>query len=173
MKTYILKYGLIYGLALTIGFYLSYLIIGNSSDNYTKSEIVGYSVMILSSLSIFFATRAYKDATSTKQMTFWNGAQIGGSVSFIGAFMFAVYNWLFVNVLEPDFIATYIQYTEQQIRSSGESLETINLQLQELNEYAQMMESEWFYLFVMFMTVFMIGLFFTLASSAILRDKQQ
>lgn len=170
MRNVIIRFGCYYGLALIVGFALSYLLIGTSPENFTKSEIAGYSVMVLSSISIYFATKQYKTNKDGQPMLFSDGLKVGLGVSAIGSMFFAFYNWLFVNILEPGFMQTYLQYSEQQIRNSGEDAATIEMQLQELASYSELMNSQLFYLFVMFMTVFVIGVLFTLVTAVAMKD---
>lgn len=166
----IVRYGCYYGIALIIGFGLSYLLIGTSTENFTKSEIAGYSVMVLSSISIYFATKQFKANKDGQPMLLSEGLRVGISVSVIGSAFFAFYNWIYVNILEPDFLQTYMQYSEQKIRESGEDAATINTQLQELANYSELMTSQWFFLFVMFMTIFLIGALFTIVTAFAMKD---
>lgn len=171
MGNLVVRYGCYYGLALMVGFGLSYILIGTSPENFTKSEIAGYSVMVLSSISIYFATKQYKVNKEGQPMLFSDGLKVGFGVSAIGGLFFALYNWLYVNVLEPGFLQTYLQYSEQQIRESGEDAATIDRQLQELASYSDLMNSQLFYLFVMFMTVFLIGVLFTLVTAIAMKEQ--
>lgn len=169
MLTTIQKYGLYYALTLVLGFYLSHLVLGTSPDNYTKGEIVGYSVMILSSITIYFATKAYRESTHDGKLSFWSGVKLGSGISVIGAFGFGLYNGIYIKWIHPEFIDEYIGYTEVQIRNSGLEQAVLEKQLAELDSYAQMMDSTLFYMFVMFATVLVIGFLFTLVTAAALK----
>lgn len=170
MNKAITQFGLIYGGCLVLGFYLSYLILGSEPENYTKGEIVGYSVMILSSITIYFALRQYKTERVGQPLSFWRGFGLGAGVSFIGGLIFALYNVFYINYLHPEFIDEYIAYSAQNILSSGTDAQQVQQQLAELQDYARLMESDAFYAFVMFMTVFVIGLLFSLVTAIATKD---
>jgi hypothetical protein len=56
----IIRFGSLYGLALVIGFYAPLLALGTTPDNFTMGEIVGYTVMFISSLAIIMGIKDYK-----------------------------------------------------------------------------------------------------------------
>ncbi|GAC16094.1 DUF4199 domain-containing protein [Aliiglaciecola lipolytica] len=170
MKTYIIRYGVIYGLVLLIGFFISYLILGTAPENFAKSEVIGYSVMILSSISIYFATKQYKQSLGGKPMRFFQGLKIGSGVSMIGGLFFGLYNWVYIRWLQPDFLNQYLAYSEQQIRQSGAEQAVIERQLGELATYSELLQNEFLYLLIMFMTVFVIGMAFSIVTAATLKD---
>jgi uncharacterized membrane protein (DUF485 family) len=56
----IIRFGSLYGLVLVIGFYAPLLALGTTPDNFTMGEIVGYTVMFISSLAIITGIKDYK-----------------------------------------------------------------------------------------------------------------
>ena len=170
MTPTILRFGLLFGMALAIGFFASYLLVGTAPENYGKSEIVGYSVMIISSIAVFFAVKEFRDQRNGGQLTFLQGIGIGTSVSAIAGLCFALYNWVYITWLQPGFLKEYQAYSEQQIRQSGQSAEVIEQQLAELAQFSALMDTGIGYLAVMFATVFFIGLLFTLVTAATLKS---
>ena len=44
----IIRFCLLYGLALVMGFYVSHLVLGTTPDHFAISKMVGYSVMYIS-----------------------------------------------------------------------------------------------------------------------------
>lgn len=164
----ILRYGLYYGLCLGAGFYLSYLLLGTSSDNYGKSEVVGYSVMVFSSITIYLAMKHYRDNVNEGYLNFTGGLKIGLGMSVIGGLAFALYNWLYLNFIHPTFMDEYYVFHSEQIRNSGESEAAIEQQLLELTKAQEMMLDGGF-LPIMFLTVFFIGTLFTLVTAAALK----
>ncbi|GAC17426.1 DUF4199 domain-containing protein [Paraglaciecola arctica] len=169
----IIRFGLIYGLALGIGFYVSHLVLGTNADNFTKGEIVGYSVMIISSLAVVMGIKEYKQKRAPAPLGFMGALGVGLGISLIAANMFALYNWLYLEFINPTFTATYIQYSEQQILSSGLEPIVIEQQLEELAHYADLMSNNFTQSMLMFATVFIIGLLFSLVSALALRTPRK
>lgn len=169
MVSVIGRFGLIYVLILASCFYLSFVVLEDTPENYDIGEIVGYSIMLLASITIFFAIKEFKEKHNNGQLGFLDGLKIGTMLSTIGGIGFGVYNWIYLTWLNPNFTTEYMAYSEQQIRSSGLSEQEINTQLAELAQYSELIQSDWFNVFLMFMTVFIIGLLFTLVSAAALK----
>jgi uncharacterized membrane protein (DUF373 family) len=56
----IIRFGLLYGFALVIGFVVSHLILVTDSNNFTAIKIVGVGVMIISLLALIMNIKEYK-----------------------------------------------------------------------------------------------------------------
>jgi hypothetical protein len=56
----IIRFGLLYGFALVIGFVVSHLILVTDSNNFTAIKIVGVGVMIISLLALIMDIKEYK-----------------------------------------------------------------------------------------------------------------
>jgi hypothetical protein len=169
----IIRFGLLYGLALGVSFYVSHLILGTSPDNFTVGEIVGYSVMIISSLAVAMGIKEYKQNRAPAPLGFMGGLGVGLGISLIASHIFALYNWLYLEFINPTFTATYIQYSEQKIRSSGLEPIVIEQQLKELVHYADLMSNNFTQSMVMFATVFIMGLLVSLFSALALRTPRK
>lgn len=169
----IIRFGLLYGLALVISFYVSHLILGTNPDNFTIGEIVGYSVMIISSLAVVMGIKEYKHKLAPRPLGFLGALGVGLGISLIAANIFALYNWLYLEFINPTFTATYVQYTEQQIRLSGLEAAVVKQQLEELAHYADLMSNNFTQSMVMFVTVFIIGLLFSFVSAIALRTPRE
>jgi hypothetical protein len=68
----IIRFGSLYGLVLVIGFYAPLLALGTTPDNFTMGEIVGYTVMFISSLAIITGIKDYKKALIICDFSFFH-----------------------------------------------------------------------------------------------------
>lgn len=102
-----------------IGFYASLLALGITSDYFTMGEIVGYSVMIISSLAVVMVIIDYKKKRAPAPLGFMGALGVDLGNSLIAAHIFALYNWFYSVFIYPTFTATYLQYSKQKINSSG------------------------------------------------------
>ena len=172
MQNITLRYGLYYAVILCLGFVASYLIFGTDSENYSKSEVLGYSIMLFASVIILFAVRAAKQ-NSNNQLSFSKGLGIGLGVSAIGSLAFAAYNWAYVKWLHPEFISEYMAYQKQLVLNSGLSESVIEQQLTELAAYSDIMDNPFMMAAIMFVTVFAIGVLFSLVAAVAFRNKSE
>ncbi len=164
MRTHIFRYGFFYALALCLGFVFSYIVFGNDPENYSKSELLGYSIMLFTSVIVVLAVRATKLAQNG-ELTFFSGLSVGLGVSALGAMAFAIYNWVYVTWLHPEFLSEYITYHESKIRQSGLTDAVVEQKLGELAAYADIMSSSAVMASIMFATVFVIGALFALCAA--------
>ena len=169
----IIRFGLLYGLALVIGFYASHLALGTSPDSFSVFEIVGYSVMLISSLAVIMGIKDFKQKRLPAPLGFMGALGVGLGISLIAAHIFALYNWFYLVFINPTFTATYIQYSEQKINSSGLDPRIIEQQLAKLADYADLMSNNFTQSMVMFVTVFVIGLLFSVVSAVALRTPRK
>ncbi|MDO6428792.1 DUF4199 domain-containing protein [Thalassotalea sp. 1_MG-2023] len=157
MKKLIMKYGLIAGVVVVCIPFIGSLVMGSDPSTYQMGEIIGYSTMIFSLLTIFLAVKEYKvqcnEVVSFKQIFL-----LGIGITFIAAFMFGVYNVLYATVIEPDFMNNYFNYYIENIRNSGATEEVINQQIAQLEQEKSFFMNPLVNFSVMFASVFMIGL---------------
>jgi H+/gluconate symporter-like permease len=163
-----LKYGLIGGAILVIGFLIPYFIWGEPTD-YTMGEIIGYTGMILSMITVFFAIKSYRDKFSGGKISFLKAFGVGAYVSIIAGIIFGIYSFILYAYVMPEFIDKYYSYGIDQIKKSDVPQEEKERKLKEIEEYPAWMKSPVFNGFLMCITVFAIGLFITLISAAILK----
>lgn len=169
MKTSIIKYGLVFGVSLLLGFIASEWILGDSPDNFSISEVVGYTIMLVCAIAVIYGIKDFKESHNDGALSFKQGCLVGTGISGIAGLAFGIYMMVYLKWLNPEFTQTYMQYSEEQIRNSAQSEEIKHQQLAELASYADFMSNDFLQSLVMFFTVFLIGFLFTLVSSAAMK----
>jgi hypothetical protein len=138
---------------------------------FDHAEVVGYTVIVLSFLLVFFGIRAYRDQAGNGQITFAKGFAVGISITLISCICYVV-TWeiLYFTVLH-DFMDKYAAYMIEKLKASGASPATVQAQLQQLKQYKEQYENPLFNAAVTFIEPFPVGLVITLISAAVLRRK--
>lgn len=170
MKSNILKYGLIAGTIIVLIPVITGLIIGYGPDTFKTGEIIGYSTMILSLMMIFLAVREYQKRHPDEVVGFAKIVGIGAGISFIAGFMFGVYNVIYVTYIHPEFMQEYYQYYLANIQNSGAPQAEIDAQIAKLEQEKALFMNTTFNFFVMFLTVFVIGLVVSIISGLFQRE---
>lgn len=114
------------------------------------SEVLGYATILIALSFVFFGIKHYRDKENDGLVSFGKALTIGILISLLAAVAFAIIDYLYTAVINPDFIAEYVERT-------GET------------EYAD--ASSLFLAFFMFATVFIIGFIISLLSALILQRK--
>jgi hypothetical protein len=167
MKRTILTFGLISGgfsslmMVATVPF--------EHKIGFDHAEFVGYTLIVLSFLLVFFGIRSYRENLGNGQITFGKGFAVGICITLISC-IFYVLTWeiLYFTILH-DFMDKYGAYMIEKLRASGANADMIAAQIQELKRYKQLYENPLFNAAVTFIEPFPVGLGITLISAAILR----
>lgn len=168
MKKTVLKYG-IYGALVICVLFLTKFFLGKDLSFKTQ-EWLGYGSIVISLLFIFFGIKHYRDRENNGVVGFGKALKIGLLISIIVSLAFGLLNIVYVEIINPDFMTEYYAYMVDQVKENftGAELET---KLQEMQDQKEMFSNLGFSTFIMFMTVFMIGLIMSLLSSLILQRK--
>jgi len=173
MGNNIIKYGLIAG-GVIVGIpVISGWIIGYGPETFKIGEIIGYSTMILSLLIIFLAVNDYQKMHPNEVLSFGRIFLIGLGISAIAGIMFGIYNLVYVYYIAPDFMEQYYGYYIENIRNSGAPAAEIDQQIAQLEQEKEFFMSPVVNFFVMFATVFMIGLIVSVVSGLFQKSKIQ
>lgn len=175
MKNNIIKFGLMAGTVIVLIPVITGWLIGYGPETFKIGEIIGYSTMILSLLLIFVAVREYQKTHPDEQLSFGKVFLIGTGISAVAGVMFGIYNLVYVYYIAPDFMEQYYGYYIENIRNSGAPEEHIAAQISELEQEKALFMSPLVSFFMMFASVFMIGLIVSVISGLFQtqRDKGQ
>ena len=140
---------------------------------FDKGEYVGYTIIVLSFLLVFFGIRSYRDNVGNGQITFTKGFAVGISITLISCICYVV-TWevLYFTVLHG-FMDKYGAYMVEKLKASGASPAAIQAQLQQVKKYKELYDNPLINAAMTFIEPFPIGLVITLISAAVLRKKAQ
>ena len=140
---------------------------------FDKGYFVGYTVIVLSLLLVFFGIRSYRDNVAGGQITFAKGFAVGISITVISCLCYVI-TWevLYYNFL-PDFVDKYGAYLVAKAKASGASAQALQAQLQEVQKMKAWYANPLINALLTFIEPFPVGLVFTLVSAVILRKKPQ
>ena len=140
---------------------------------FDKGEFIGYTIIVLSFLLVFFGIRSYRDNVSGGRITFAKAFAVGISITLISCVCYVV-TWevLYFHFL-PGFMDKYTAYTVQKLNASGASPAVVQAQVQQLKKYKEMYDNPLVNAAITFVEPFPIGLVITLISAAVLRRKPQ
>jgi hypothetical protein len=167
MKKAVLTFGLISG-AMSAAMMLVTLPFVDKIG-FEKGEILGYTVMVLSALMVFFGVRSYRENAGGGRLTFGRGFAVGILITLISSACY-VATWEIVYYkLMPDFADKYAAHMVERAKASGASQQKIDESVRQAKQFKQMYDNPAINVGITFMEVFPVGLAVTLVSAGILR----
>jgi hypothetical protein len=142
-----------------------------SKRNFFIEEIVGYITIVLSLLFVYVAIRQWREQYNYGALTFGQGLKIGTLVTLFPSFLFGLYSWIEMSILDPGFGDKYYNYTIENIKKTTPPGE-LQAALQSAAYQKEIFSNPFMQFIAMFGTVFIIGFIITIISAMILRRKQ-
>jgi hypothetical protein len=169
MKKTVLIFGLISG-AITAGGMLATLPLADAIG-FEKGEVLGYTLIVLSALMVYFGVRSYRENVGGGRLTFGRGFAVGILISLLSSACY-VATWEVVYYkLMPGFADKYAAHMVEHAKATGASQQKIDETEQKAKQFKQMYDKPLINIALTFMEVFPIGLVVTLVSAGILRKK--
>jgi hypothetical protein len=169
MKKTVLTFGLISG-AISAVMMLA-AIPFEDAIGFEKGAILGYTVIVLSALMVFFGVRSYRENAGDGRLTFGRGFAVGILITLISS-AFYVGTWeIMYFKLMPDFAEKYAAHMVEHAKASGASQQKVQETERKAKEFQQMYHNPAINVALTFTEVFPIGLLVTLVSAGILRRK--
>ena len=169
MKKIVLTFGLISG-AVSIATMLA-AIPFEDKISHDKAEILGYTIIVLSALLVFFGIRSYRENVGGGRLSFGRGFAVGILITLISSACY-VGTWEIVYFkFMPDFAVKYGAQMVERAKASGASQQKIAEAEQQAREFKQAYDNPLINVAYTFMEVFPVYLVVTTVSAGILRKK--
>lgn len=168
MKNSILKFGLYSSLTLVILFAIQFSI--EDKLDYSSSEVFGYISIILALLFIYFAIKHYRDSINNGKVSFGKSLLIGVLVSALAGLTFGIINYVYVEVINPEFMTDYYDYMVEKARTSM-TADEFQIKLQGMEAEKELFSNSIISSLVMSSTVLIIGFIISLISALMLQRK--
>ena len=170
MKKIVVTFGLISGVVAATLMVANMLFI--DSIGFDRALYVGYTVIVISFLFVYFGIRSYRDNVLGGRISFAKGFQAGILITLISC-LFYVGAWMVTYPqLFPDFGDKYAAYLVEDKRASGASQAEIDDIAKQGEEMKRMLENPLINAAVTFTEPFPVGLLVTLISAAVLRKQE-
>lgn len=146
--------------------------LSKGGTDFERSELIGYSTMVLAFLLVFFGIRSYRETERGGAIGFGEAVKVGllitliASIAYVVAWEIVYYGFL------PDFVEQYQAHYLAKLQASGASGEELAAAEQQMVRFAEWYANPLFNVAMTLLEVFPIGLLVTLISAAILRRRR-
>lgn len=168
MKNTILKYGVYSSLTLVILFVIQFSFESNMS--YSTSEVFGYISIVLALLFVYFAIKHFRDSINKGSVSFGKALLIGILVSLIAGLTFGIINYIYVEVINPEFMTEYYDQMVEKAKSTLTDAE-FQVKLKQMKSEKELFSNPFVSSLIMSATVLIIGFIISLISGLILQRK--
>ena len=169
MKKTVLTYGLISG-AVAIVLMAATIPLIEAKD-LGKSDVLGYTSMVLSALLVFFGIRSHRESAVAGRITFGRGFAVGLLITAVSCACYVVAFEIVYFGLVPDFGDTFSACMVERVRASGGTSQEIESVTQQALTLKRLYDSPWTNAALTFAISFPIGLAASTISAAILRRR--
>ena len=171
MKKIVLTFGLIAGGIVGVMTSIMVPLLMSGRFDFSGSELVGYSTMVLAFLAVFFGIRRYRDTLSGGAITFGRAFKVGILITLVACAVYVIaweiVYWGFL----PDFEEQYAAMSTEKLRASGATEAEVAAHEQQMARFQELYRNPLFNVGMTFMEIFPVGLIMTLVSAAILRRR--
>jgi hypothetical protein len=170
MKKTVLIFGLISGAISAAAMLATLPFLEKMGGN--KGYVVGYTIIILSALMVFFGVRSYRENVAGGRLTFGRGFAVGILIALISSVCYvATWEVIYFKFM-PDFGDKYAAHMVEKAKAAGASPQKIEETERKAAQFKEMYNNPLINVAMTFAEPFPIGLVVTLLSAAILRKKQ-
>jgi hypothetical protein len=156
-KSIMLNYGLYLGLASI----LIQLIIYVSGMTYDQPWWVQVLGLLVSIALVFMGTKAFR-TNNNELLSFGEGLKVGVGISLVSAIIGVIYQQIFINFIEPDFMSNSMEVARQQMAEQNLTSEQIDAAMQMSEGLSSPLATVGFTLIGALFVGFIISLFTTL-----------
>lgn len=114
-KKSILKYSLNQGVILGVVFILFSVILYVTGIDPMDEKWTGYINYIIMAFIFFYAQKEYRDKINRGYLSIGEGIKIGITIAVIGGTISAIYQLIFMTVIEPDYLEQALLKLEEQM----------------------------------------------------------
>jgi ethanolamine transporter EutH len=171
MKKIVLTFGLLSGGILATMATIMMPLCMNGTIDFDHTEILGYTIMVLSFLLVFFGIRSYRENVGGGVVTFGKAFQVGILMSLITGAVYVI-SWeiVYYNFL-PDFEDRYSAHMIDRVRARGATEPAIEEKKKEMARFKELYKNPFIKVGMTFLEAFPVGLIVTVVSAAILRRR--
>lgn len=170
MKKIVLTFGLLSG-ALSATLMTANMLLLDDIG-FDRGLYVGYTVIVISFLFVYFGIRSYRDNVLGGRISFGKAFQAGILITLISCLCY-VASWMVTYPrLFPDFADKYVAYMVEDKRAAGASQAEIDRVAREGEDIKRLLDNPLTNAAVTFTEPFPVGLLVTLISAAILRKQE-
>jgi len=171
MKKTVLTFGLISGAILSV--MLLVTIPFHDTLGFDKSEIIGYTSMVLAFLLIFFGVRSYRDNVAGGGVSFGRAFGVGALIALVASLCY-VATWQVVYFkLAPDYGTKYKAHVLEQARMDGESEAAIAQKKVEMDKFEKLYRNPAINAAITFMEPLPVALIVAIVSAGMLSRRRK
>lgn len=172
MKKIVITFGLISGFISAVVMSVAIpLCLNDSTPDFDRAEIIGYSSMVLSGLAVFFGIRTYRENVGRGAISFGRAFKVGLLIVLVSCAIYVVaWQIVYYNFI-PDFMDKYTVHTIEKMRSEGATDAAILAKQKQMADFAELYKNPLVNIGFTFIEPIPVGLLVTLVSAAILRKK--
>ena len=172
MKKFVLTFGLISG-AIMSGLMTVVMVFAHQA-NPSSGMIIGYTIMVLSFLLVFFGIRSYRENVGNGYIGFGRALGVGLLIMLISCACYVATWEVVYHKFMPDFGEKYLAQSIERVRASGKSPQEIESEIQGMRSMMQLYNSNIFFnMALTFLEPLPVGLVMSLISAAILRKRRR
>lgn len=139
---------------------------------FEHGEVIGYTMIVLSFLLVFFGVRSYRENVGGGVLTFGRGFTVGLLITLVSC-VFYVATWQVIYFkLSPGFMDKWTAYAVERARASGASEAEVQKTAQQMQTFKAMYDKPLVNAAITLIEPLPIGLVVTLISAATLRRKE-
>jgi hypothetical protein len=168
MRKTVLRYGGYGVLFMAICFTLSFIVFGGFGS--AGQEAVGWGSIILANIFVFFGIKYYRNKVNNGQLSFGQALKLGSLITLLPSLAFGLFNVVYIAWIDPQFNEKYYAQMVEQAKASTppDKLAAVIADMEKQKEFFSSVPMQFL---VMFLSVFLIGLIFTVISAFILKRK--
>ena len=172
MKKIVLTFGLISG-AIMSGLMTAVIVFAHQTDP-GRGMIIGYTIMVLAFLLVFFGIRSYRENVGNGYISFGRALGVGFLIMLISCACYVATWEVVYHKFMPDFGEKYLAKSIERERASGKSPQEIEKEIENMRSMMQLYNSN-----ILFNIAFTLleplppGLVMTLISAAVLRKRRR
>jgi hypothetical protein len=166
MKKTVLTFGLISGAILSAMMLVTLPFA--DTIGFDRSEVIGYTSMVLAFLLIFFGVRSYRDNVAGGTVGFGRALAVGALIAAVASLMYVATWQVIYFKLAPDFGTKYQAYVLDKERAEGKSEEAIARKKVEMDEFAELYKNPVINAAITFVEPLPVALIVALMSAGVL-----
>ena len=170
MKSTVLRYGLLGAAVILALCVIQFFILRNRLD-YSAQEVLGYLTILLSMIFVFLGIRHYRDHHNGGILSFGKGLQVGLLIVLIPSLAFGLFDILYTRVINPSWRQEYMDHYMKGMAATLPADQVATKQA-EFEKSMELFANPVAEFFLMFLTVFIVGLIVSIIGALALRRRK-